>query len=331
MKALLHLGTSMLAIGSLAQDIPTDVVGDVGWTFYLSDTMPLVRAADGHAWTLMNLGADHVADTAHDLGAVGGRYQWGRWTDGHEVAGSPALTASNLAFNNPTGLSGGSFNFYFGADPNGWWGAGSSLDSWAGDVLSAENGMDPCLQLGPGWHLPSENDWAALVAAEGITNTVTAFASNLRLPVTGHRDGQTATMINAGLYGQYWSNTPSGAYAKDLTIGDTWVNASDDAYRSHGMCVRCLNKDIHANIPPVEVAPLQILHEVGSSVFTVLAGAGAVQRIEVYSADGRLVRSVPGATERTLVALHDVPGSLYIVIATTASGIARGSVLMVEQ
>lgn len=330
MKTPLLFASSLLALGSMAQDIPTDVIGDVGWTLFWTDTMPLVRAADGHAWTLMNLGADHVADTTHDAGAVGGRYQWGRWTDGHEEAGSPALAASNLAYNNPTGLSGGSVNFYFGPDPNGWWAAGSSVDSWAGNVLSAENGMDPCLPLGPGWYLPSESDWSALVTAEGITNTVTAFASNLRLPVTGHRDGQTAGLTGAGLYGQYWSNTPSGAYAKDLTIGDTWVNPSDDAYRSHGMCVRCLNKNIHAGISPVPTASLQILQEVGANLFTVMANAGGIERIDVFAADGRLVRTVPGNPDRTTVAMNDVPDGLYIVIATTASGVARGTVLLAQ-
>ncbi|MEO8591555.1 MAG: T9SS type A sorting domain-containing protein [Flavobacteriales bacterium] len=295
-----------------AQDIPTDVIGDTGWILYGFDTFALVRAADGNVWLQQNLGSSDVATAHNDAAGFGDRYQWGRWDDGHALPTSNTQPAGFLPENNPGGLGGGSDLFYLGGDPLGWWGDGSASDTWQGTTVSTSNGIDPCAALGGAWHLPTQADWVSILAAEGITNTTTAFTSNLKLTAAGARDGQTGTVINAGLYGQYWSSTPSTVYAKDLTVGDTWVNASDDALRGYGMCVRCLNNFLHVGLqeqrpdhgPAISPNP-------SSGTFAVNNGAVVINSITVYTADMRAIQTLAPMATSTAVVLDRLPEGVY--------------------
>ena len=86
----------------------------------------------------------------------------------------------------------------------------------------------------------SQSEFANAVTMEGITDVASAFASNLKLPAAGQREPTSGMMQNVGTYGQYWTSTPSGIYAKAVSIQPTSINANDDALRSYGAPVRCL-------------------------------------------------------------------------------------------
>jgi len=215
--------------------------GCISFTYNGSQvTYTTVRAADGNIWLQQNLGASGVATSATDASAYGHLFQWGRWDDGHQLTTSPAVFASTLTANNPSGLGAGSASFYKGNNPNDWWGNGSGTDTWSGSAASATNGIDPCTVLGSGWHLPSVTQWGTLITMENITNISSAFSSNLKLPAPGMREPIQGNLLNQGSAGQYWANTASGPYAKDVTIMSTSINPSDDAYRSYGFSVRCM-------------------------------------------------------------------------------------------
>ncbi|MEO8068342.1 MAG: T9SS type A sorting domain-containing protein [Flavobacteriales bacterium] len=309
-----------VSLSSVAQDIPTDVIGDTGWTLFGSDTIVLVRAADGNAWTQQNMGAQQVATSFNDPTAFGGLFQWGRWQDEHSIPTSATAQASTLSPNNPLGLGIGSDKFYIGSNPSDWWGAGTGTDTWS-NVASATSGIDPCLSLGTGWQLPTQAQWTAVIGVEGITNTATAFDSNLKLAAAGARDGGSGVWINAGLYGQYWSTTASGPYAKDLTVGDTWVNPDDDALRSYGMCVRCLNSALHLGIQSSSIHPaFGIFPNPSSGTITIDGGTKGIERASVFTPGMQCVGTFGiGATSTTMTL--EVPDGLYMLKIETADGI----------
>lgn len=284
-------------------------------------TYTLVRAADGNVWLQQNLGATQVATSAADATAYGHLYQWGRWTDGHQEGISLTAPASGLSPNNPAGLGVGAPMFYIGPNPNDWWSNGTDLDTWGAAVPSTTNGVDPCVALGIGWQLPSRTDWIDVIAAESITGTASAFASNLKLTAAGSRDGGNGMQINTGAYGNYWSSTPNSVYAKDVTIGELSVNPDDDAYRSYGMCLRCLHKGLHTGVDDrMQEDRLTVYPNPSSGTFTVDNGGELVRTVRLYTSDMRLVHTeAMNATKRT-VTLEQVPAGIYLMRIEAATG-----------
>ena len=307
----------------LAQVAPGETPGDTGYLVHGLDTLAVVRAADGHVWLQQNLGASEVATAANATNAYGHLYQWGRWEDGHQVRTSAQVLASTLVNNNPSGLGVGAPSFYTGNDPLGWWGAGNPTDTWQGSTASAVNGIDPCLALGAEWQLPSQADWSGLLSLENITGNASAFASNLKLTAAGTRDGQTGTLINAGQFGGYWTSTASGIYAKDLTIGDGFVNPDDDALRSYGMSVRCLNKSLHVGLPEKNDGSLITLFPNPSQGMFTVQSADPIMSVLVYNALAQWVATVRVSGTSASVALPELQEGLYIVCVNTAKGSTR--------
>jgi hypothetical protein len=303
-----------------AQVIPGEAPGDLGWILYGTDTLVLVRTSDGNVWLQQNLGSTEVATVANASNAYGYLYQWGRWDDGHQVRTSPTAPVTTLAVNNPSGLGTGSPLFYTGTDPLHWWSGGSGTDSWQGAVASAANGIDPCTALGADWRLPSQSDWMDVLAAEGITGLATALSGNLRLPAAGSRHALTGTLINEGMFGNYWCSTPSDIYAKDLTIGDGFVNANDDGYRGYGMSCRCLNKDLHTGIREQVSTGLALFPNPSDGIFTLRCDE-TMLRIWVLDATGRVVAAIPVNALSATVELSHLSAGLHTVRVETVHGV----------
>jgi hypothetical protein len=77
--------------------------------------------------------------------------------------------------------------------------------------------------LGPGWRLPTAADWANVKNYEDLEGAMTAFSSNLKLPISGYRSGN----INFGNgESYYWSSTAHGNYATILLISDNTYSAT---------------------------------------------------------------------------------------------------------
>lgn len=229
---------------AFSQNDPGATVGDTGTVTctYRGHTVTYitVRAADNKIWLQQNLGSTARATSATDTAGYGHLFQWGRWDDGHQLRNSAVAAASTLSANNPSGLGGGTALFYNGNNPNDWWSAGAGTDTWSDNPATASNGIDPCAAIGPGWHMPSQPEWANVLTLENVSDVVTGFGSNLRLTAAGMREANQGNLLNAGLYGNYWAATPSNIYAKDVTLLDNGINDNDDALRSYGFSVRCM-------------------------------------------------------------------------------------------
>lgn len=326
---LLSVCAILSASTALAQ-VPGNTPGDLGSVTVNMQGTPVtyttVRAADGNAWLQQNLGSSGVATSIADTASYGSYYQWGRWSDGHQLPTSTVAQASVLSPNNPLGLDAGSPLFYVG-NATDWWNAGSDLDAWQGSTATGSTGIDPCAAMGAGWKLPDLAEWTALIAAEGITNTATAFSSNLRLPAAGSREGVLGGINNVGSFGNYWASTPNTVYAKDVTIGDSFVNGQDDALRSYGMCVRCLNAALHTGIRESGREELRAYPNPAADVLHI-EGTSMVDRITLITADGRVVLDRGVNASRVLVPVADLTEGVYMLGITNANGRSMRTVVI---
>jgi len=192
-----------------------------------------VRARDGKIWLQQNLGSSQVAFHHSDESSYGDYFQWGRWDDGHQAFTSPIISGGPSLMN-PSDIPSGNPNFI-----TSWWGSGGlATDTWSGTTATSANGKDPCVALGAGWRSPTAADWANLKNYEDLEGAMTAFNSNLKLPIAGYRSGN----INFGNgESYYWSSTAAGNYATVLLMSDNTYSATLQAtYRGYGIPCRCM-------------------------------------------------------------------------------------------
>jgi len=186
-----------------------------------------------------------------DSTVYGALYQWGRWTDGHQMRNSATvngpLSGANLAANGQvTGANAPKFVTNTVGSPWDW--RNPQLNTLWGATKTAG---DPCP---PGWRVPTQselnsiatsplNNWTwnnsgtqgyAVTPAEGTW--VTLF-----LPAGGQRSSYSAGGIaGAGTAGVYAASTPYGTdyYCLSVKSGAAavvaWLN------RGYGSSVRCV-------------------------------------------------------------------------------------------
>ncbi|MBP7102276.1 MAG: hypothetical protein KBA86_03420 [Bacteroidales bacterium] len=195
------------------------------WTTVIGPT-DVYNPTTGEIWMERNLGASRVATSSTDTLAYGDLYQWGRGTDGHEKRNSG--TTTTLATSNSPGHG----NFITNGSYPWDWRNPQNNNLWQG--VSGTN--NPCPS---GYRLPTIAEWAAERTSWSSNNAAGAFASPLKLPLAGLRNG-IATLSNAGSYGQYWSSTVVSdfAYILFFSSNNGYTNGSLD--RVYGLPVRCL-------------------------------------------------------------------------------------------
>jgi uncharacterized protein (TIGR02145 family) len=190
-----------------------------------------VTSPTGEIWMDRNLGASQAATSSNDAAAYGDLYQWGRAADGHESRTS-STTSTNATTAVPNG--GNSWDGRFiteGSPPNDWL---TSQDNNLWQGISGTN--NPCPS---GYRLPTEAEWDAERESWGSNNSAGAFASPLKLPVAGGRDYSFGWLYDVGSYGDYWSSTVSGAFARYLYFGSSGAYLFSGG-RADGFSVRCL-------------------------------------------------------------------------------------------
>jgi hypothetical protein len=181
----------------------------------------------GKIWMDRNLGASQAATSSTDAAAYGDLYQWGRRSDGHQCRTS-ATTATLSATDQP-----GNGNFIFINSGNFDWRSPQNNNLWQG-----VNGVNnPCPS---GYRIPTEIEINAERLSWSQNNGVGAFASPLKLPMAGYRDGSNGDLDNVDDVVHYWSSTVSGTFSRDL-----FFNTSNNAFmnlgnRASGFTVRCI-------------------------------------------------------------------------------------------
>lgn len=324
------------AISGSMEMLPGKTTGSQGWVKMIQrgDTIryTTVRAADGNVWLQQNLGSSRVAVSLTDTGAYGGLFQWGRWADGHESR-NPERLLNSVPFQNPDKINRTKLNpFYFTTDTN-WWATGTADDRWIGPTPSANdvtttNGCDPCRAMGRDWRLPVDSEWVSLTRSEHITNTLTAFSSNLKLPAGGHRDASTGQLLDAGTEAFYWSSTVSAITGKGVATAfeNKSLCRSKDVYRGAGFSLRCIrNSKTDPPVPGVVIAhvPASLGYYIGSPSIVALSNGVLIASHDFFGGPGakpngqatsRVYKSIDEGTSWKIIAgLDGQSGSTLFV------------------
>jgi uncharacterized protein (TIGR02145 family) len=183
----------------------------------------------GRIWMDRNLGASRAATSSTDTQAYGDLYQWGRRADGHQKRTSGITntlsTTSQPSHGNFIIVSSGPFD----------WRNPQSNNLWQG--VSGVN--NPCPV---GYRLPTETEWNAEMQSWNSMNVNGAFASPLKLTLSGGRN-INGTIYDLGIAGGYSSSTPSildtGVRYLRFDSNSATLNFTS-LPRAHGISVRCI-------------------------------------------------------------------------------------------
>jgi hypothetical protein len=208
--------------------VATNINGNSASSAASNSVIPgtVTNPTTGKIWMDRNLGASQVATSSTDAASYGDLYQWGRRTDGHQIRTSG--TTTTLSSSDTPGHG----NFILTPNSPYDWRSPQNDNLWQG--VSGTN--NPCPS---GYRLPTEAEWNAERLSWSTNNAAGAFASPLKLPVAGYRDGSLGSLGTVGSNGYYWSSTVSSAYSRNLLFGSGNAFVSTNG-RANGGSVRCL-------------------------------------------------------------------------------------------
>ncbi len=253
--------------GNSKGNLILDVIGGIPDRNFTDDGhkfiyLPVI-AADGNVWLNNNLGANYAnvnhtqfniskQATAHnDYHAYGSLFQWGRYSDGHELinftnstTGTPVTSTTSSS--HATTITPNNSTFYLGDNSPGtqdhnWLDIGASPNAIENNLWQGESGINnPCPQ---GYRLPSETEMSNLVIAESITNFTNAASSSLALSAVGYRSFSNGVVSAGSSYNaNYWTNQLGGTNSRYSRNRYFTVNVSgtNDDVRAYALSVRCL-------------------------------------------------------------------------------------------
>jgi len=211
--------------------------------------------ATGKIWLDKNLGATIVCPTSNELTCVGGFYQFGRGTDGHEVrnspkhnakvlggpgGGAPAKRARGRAFtiNAINSVNGVSINGAVIVDASTWW---TKEDD--DGMIRAARWADSTGGVGSicpvGYRVPTITELSAEAASWVTSDAAGAFASPLKLGVTGYRR-QNATAKYILLTRGYYRATTGVIHSHDALRFTAGAVASSSLSDTQSANIRCI-------------------------------------------------------------------------------------------
>ena len=201
--------------------VPIYCTGSGGATAVVEKT-----GAAGATWMDRNLGATKVAASLADTDALGGLYQWGRFTDGHQCRDSDprAILSSTDSPEHGDFISSTS-------NPYDW------RSSKEDNLWQGVNGINnPCPN---GYRLPTRMEWNAERLMWSSNDDDGAFAA-LYLTNSGFRNAIGGSVSNENFVGQYWSSTVNNAYVDVLRFDNADAKDNNIVSRGNGMSVRCI-------------------------------------------------------------------------------------------
>ena len=215
-------------IGGAASTVIIWATNSVFCSAGTTSIVDVINPTTGKTWMDRNLGASQVATSSTDANSYGDLYQWGRRSDGHQCRTS-GTTSTLSSVDQPAH---GDF-IKAPSSPNDWR-SPQNTNLWQG-----VNGVNnPCPS---GYRLPTVTELTAEISSWSSSNSSGAFASPLKLPVTGHRNGSSGSLANVGGYGFYWSSAVSSTYSRYHYFGSGSGNAGiSDSWRTDGGSVRCI-------------------------------------------------------------------------------------------
>ena len=190
-----------------------------------TSVVEVINSSTGKTWMDRNLGASQVATSSTDANSYGDSYQWGRKSDGHQCRNS--VTTATLSSSDQPGHG----NFITAPSSPNDWRSTQNTNLWQG-----VNGVNnPCPSL---YRLPTDTELNAERLSWSSNNDAGAFASPLKLPMAGRRNGSNGSLGGVGTDGRYWSSTVSGTNARRLAFNSS--SALYAVWRADGASVRCL-------------------------------------------------------------------------------------------
>lgn len=207
-----------------------------------------VTASDGNIWLNNNLGANysnatHVefnpgkqATAYNDYNAYGSLFQWGRYSDGHELInwtdsliGTPVNGITTIKATTETPL-----NALFITEANFpfLWQTYEDNTLWLG-----ETGVNnPCPT---GFRLPTETEITTLFSVENITNYSNAVSNHLAFTASGYRNWINGSIQSPAVEGRYITTSSSGAL-KPVFRFDSSSTFIASSGRVVGNSIRCI-------------------------------------------------------------------------------------------
>lgn len=187
-----------------------------------------VVSPTGKTWMNRNLGATQVATSSTDANSYGDLHQWGRRADGHQCRTSNT-TSTLSSIDQPA-----HGDFIITSTSPFDWRSPQNDNLWQG-----VNGVNnPCPT---GYRLPTETELNAERLSWSSNNAAGAYASPLKLPLTGNRVGSNGSLSNVGTVGYYWSSTVIGTNSRFLFFSSSDAGMSIFS-RAVGLSVRCIKE-----------------------------------------------------------------------------------------
>jgi uncharacterized protein (TIGR02145 family) len=206
--------------------VPTYAAGSVFCASGATTVVEVTNSITGKTWMDRNLGASQVATSSTDANSYGDLYQWGRKSDGHQCRNS--ATTSTLSSGDVPGHG----DFILASSSPSDWRSPQNTNLWQG-----VNGVNnPCPSS---YRLPTETEMNAEVSSWSSIDDAGAFASPLKLPMTGYRLFSDGSLDIVGSRGHYWSSTVSGTRSRNLIFFSSSAFMINNG-RAYGLSVRCL-------------------------------------------------------------------------------------------
>lgn len=188
---------------------PYDPLG--GCFVYEGEVTCEIVALDGRTWMDRPLGASQVCTSKIDSLCYGNLYQWGRGADGHEIRSNTdtqnidPIVFPYIGSSTHEIATKGDFDWLVLAQ-DGQEKSAFVTDRTASWAKTVDNPICP-----DKWYVPSRLELTALANAEKIIDGDTAFASTLKLALSGARSAKSSTIEGAGTIGYIWSRDSDGA------------------------------------------------------------------------------------------------------------------------